>query len=498
MTKKNLRNSGILMHISSLPGKYGIGTFGKEAYSFIDFLQDAGQKLWQILPLGHTGYGDSPYQCYSAFAGNPLFVDTEMLIDEDLLKTSDIPHDINFEETEFDTFKTAEFITPLLKKAIDNFHKSSSASDKEAFDLFCHQQAYWLDDYALFISLKKQFNNAPWYDWESGFRLREAVVIEKARQALADEIRFQKTLQYIFFRQWMQLKSYANEKGIKIMGDIPLYVAYDSADAWANPDIFLFDKDRKPLAVAGVPPDYFSETGQLWGNPLYNWEHVKSHGFSWWIDRIKANFKLFDILRIDHFRGLSAFWAVPYGEETAIKGEWVPAPGMALFETLLQELGPIPIVAEDLGVITEDVELLRDTFSFPGMKILQFAFDSSEDNEFLPHTYTRNCIVYTGTHDNDTTVGWYSAATEEDKAFMHSYFNFKPEKVHWELIRLAWASVAQTAIAPMQDILGLGSEHRMNLPGKPTGYWKWRLDKSLISPEISQRLKKITEIYSRN
>lgn len=496
MKKKMLRNSGILMHISSLPGKYGIGTFGKEALSYVDFLAEAGQKIWQILPLGHTGYGDSPYQCYSAFAGNPLFVDTELLIEEGLLSVSGIPENIQFEDTEFDTLKTANFIMPLLKVASDNFHKNKPL-EIELFNDFCQRQAFWLDDYALFIALKKRFEDTPWYDWEAAYRLRDVQAIEKSGVELAGEINFQKTLQYFFFKQWLQLKAYAHKKGILIMGDIPLYVAYDSADAWTRSEIFMFDADKKPVAVAGVPPDYFSETGQLWGNPLYNWEYLKNTGFDWWIGRIRANFELYDILRIDHFRGLSAFWAVPYGEETAIKGEWVPAPGMALFETLMKEMGTMPIVAEDLGVITEDVELLRDSFNFPGMKILQFAFDSSEDNEFLPHTYTQNCIVYTGTHDNDTTVGWYQSAAEEDKVFMHSYFNFKPEKVHWELIRLAWASVAHTAIAPMQDVLGLGAEHRMNLPGKPTGYWKWRLNKKLITPEVSQKLKKITEIYSR-
>ncbi|OQA00284.1 MAG: 4-alpha-glucanotransferase [Bacteroidetes bacterium ADurb.Bin408] len=494
--KKYIRKSGILLHISSLPGKFGIGTFGKNAYQFIDFLAEAGQKIWQILPLGHTGFGDSPYQCYSAFAGNPLFIDLELLVEAHLLSTSDISKQISFAENEFDTAKTRNFVMPLFKRAAQNFHKSKT-SETELFAKFCRRQSFWLDDYALFIALKKHFDDRPWYAWDSAFRLRDKQVLEKAITELTDEINFQKTIQYFFFRQWMQLKSYAHEKGVKIMGDIPLYVSYDSADAWAHPEIFMFDDDKKPIAVAGVPPDYFSETGQLWGNPLYNWEYLKSTGFKWWIDRIKANFELYDILRIDHFRGLSAFWSVPFGEETAIKGEWVPAPGMALFETLLKEMGPIPIVAEDLGVITDDVELLRDSFNFPGMKILQFAFDSSEDNEFLPHTFTRHCIVYTGTHDNDTTVGWYATASDEDKAFMHSYFNFKPENVHWELIRLAWSSVAETAIAPMQDVLGLGTEHRMNLPGKPTGYWKWRLNKAMLTSEVTEKLKKITEIYSR-
>ncbi len=485
------------MHISSLPGKYGIGSFGKEAYNFVDFLAQANQKIWQLLPLGHTGYGDSPYQCYSAFAGNPLFIDIDELIKQGLLSQDDVRDDIVFEETEFDTHKTALFKYPLLRKAFNNFQNNSSEETKNRFEKFCNTNTYWLEDYCLFVALKKHFDDKPWYAWETGIKMRDTLEILRYQELLRQEILFNKTVQYFFYEQWMRLRAYANICNISIFGDIPLYVAYDSSDAWANSDIFQFDDKKEPVAVAGVPPDYFSETGQLWGNPLYNWDKLKQTGFFWWKERIKANFKLYDILRIDHFRGLAAYWAVPFGEETAIKGEWVNAPGLELMEAITSYLGNIPIIAEDLGVMTDDVAFLRDHFNFPGMKILQFAFGSEEENDFLPHTYTPNCVVYTGTHDNDTTVGWYSSASEGDKVCMHDYFNFKSELVHWELIRLAWSSVANTAIAPMQDILGLDTTHRMNLPGKPTGYWKWRIDKDAIKEEIIEKLKNLTTVYWR-
>ena len=494
---KQKRSSGVLMHISSLPGKHGIGSFGKEAYNFVDFLAQTNQKIWQLLPLGHTGYGDSPYQCYSAFAGNPLFIDIDELIKQGLLCPDDIPADITFEETEFDTTKTALFKYPLLKKAFNNFHNKSPEESKESFNKFCNNNSFWLEDYSLFIALKRHFEDMPWYEWKNGIKLRDPIEIEKYRELLKHETLFNKTVQFFFYEQWMRLKAYANISNISIFGDIPLYVAYDSSDAWANADIFYFDKNKVPIAVAGVPPDYFSETGQLWGNPLYNWDKLKQTGFHWWVERIKANFTLFDILRIDHFRGLAAYWSVPFGEETAVNGEWINAPGLELIETIINNLGNIPIIAEDLGVMTEDVENLRDRFSFPGMKILQFAFDSSEESNFLPHTYTPNCVVYTGTHDNDTTIGWYNSATEEDKITMHDYFNFEPQNVNWELIRLALSSVAFMAIAPMQDILGLDTTHRMNMPGKPTGYWKWRMKTNAINDEIIEKLKKFTKVYWR-
>jgi len=494
---KEQRLSGILMHISSLPGKFGIGSFGDDAYNFVKFLKLSEQKIWQILPLGHTGFGDSPYQCYSAFAGNPLFIDIDELIKSGLLKQTDISNDYVFEATEFDTIKTSLFKYPLFKKASVEFQKNATGESKGKFDEFCHKNSFWLEDYCLFTAIKAHFNDKPWYEWETEIRYRKEEAICKYSELLKQEILFYKTLQYFFYAQWMELKTYANDYGIRILGDIPLYVAYDSADAWAHADIFQFDKTLTPVAVAGVPPDYFSETGQLWGNPLFDWEKLAQTDFHWWIERIKANFSLFDILRIDHFRGLSAYWAVPYGDETAVNGNWVDAPGQELLNVIVNKLGHIPIIAEDLGVMTEDVKKLRDSFYFPGMKILQFAFDGSENNNFLPHTYTQNCVVYTGTHDNDTTLGWYQSATEKDKEAIHDYFNFKPSTVHWELIRLAWSSVANMSIAPMQDILGLGTECRMNLPGTTSGNWKWRIEKEAINNDIIEKLKKYTRIYQR-
>lgn len=494
---KNERYSGILMHISSLSGSYGIGTMGVEARRFVDFLHETNQKIWQILPLGHTGYGDSPYQCYSAFAGNPLFIDLNELTEKGYLNHSDIPTDIPFGVTEFNTQRTTDFVLPLLRKAAANFHTYESECTRNTFNDFCNENAFWLDDYSLFVALRDENAQQPWYAWDTQLKMREPQVIANKVSALADDILFYKTVQYFFYMQWNSLKSYANIKGVQIFGDIPLYVSYDSSDAWAQPELFAFNAEKNPEAVAGVPPDYFSVTGQLWGNPLYNWDYHVQTGFAWWIQRVKASFGLYNLLRIDHFRGLADFWAVPYGEETAIKGKWLDAPGDALFTTLFDALGKLPIIAEDLGVITNKVEELREKYNFPGMKILQFAFDSSEENEFMPHNFIRNCVVYTGTHDNDTTVGWYNSASETDQIFMHKYFRFSPDEVHRELIRLAWASVAYIAIAPMQDFLGLSTEHRMNLPGKPSGYWRWRIEPDAITEDVKVFLKEITSVYQR-
>jgi len=491
----NKRSSGVLMHITSLPGKYGTGGFGIEAYDFVDFLFETKQQIWQILPLGHTGYGDSPYQCYSAFAGNPLLIDVDKLIENGLLDKNDTEKDIVFDESALDTEKVAAFKEPLFRKAIERFHALDT--DKNDYASFCEKNSYWLNDYALFMALKQKFGQAPWTLWENDIKMRNADALEKYTEELHADILYIKTLQFFFYSQWLELKSYANTKGIAIFGDIPLYVAYDSVDAWANAELFLFDSDKNPIAVAGVPPDYFSETGQLWGNPLYNWSKHIATNFEWWLSRIEANFVLYDILRIDHFRGLSAFWSVPYGEETAINGQWEEAPGQQLFETVFAKFGKVSIIAEDLGVITKDVEQLRDGFGLPGMKVLHFAFDGTPDNDFLPHTYLSNCVVYTGTHDNDTTLGWYKSLTEEEKLKVHTYFNFKSENVSQELIRLAWMSVAEVAIAPMQDLLNLDTDARMNLPGIPTGYWKWRMKQDAITDAVINTLKTFTKIYGR-
>jgi len=492
---KNKRCSGILMHISSLPNKEGIGTFGKEAFNFVDFLVETKQKIWQILPLGHTGYGDSPYQCYSAFAGNPLFINLKTLKEDGLLNQEDINNTPVFTENEFDTEKVSAYKLPLLRKAYHHFIQNAEA--KMGFDSFCETSSFWLDDYALFMALKKHFNNQAWNTWAEDIKLRQENAIDYYKNLLHDEIAFYKTVQYFFHKQWLGLKTYANEKGISIFGDIPLYVSFDSSDAWANSEYFMFNRDKEPIAVAGVPPDYFSETGQLWGNPLYNWAKHAETNYAWWLKRIEANFQLYDILRIDHFRGLASYWAVPYGEETAIDGEWIDAPGYDLFKAIYNAFGDIHIIAEDLGVMTDDVVALRESYNLPGMKILQFAFNDTPDNEFLPHTYDKNCVVYTGTHDNDTTLGWYVQATEEEKIYLHDYLDFSSNDVAWALIKMAWASTANIAIAPMQDFLQLDTNARMNLPGKPTGYWQWRMQENAIDNNLIAFVNKITLTYNR-
>lgn len=493
------RSSGILLHPTSLPGKFGIGSLGKEAFDFVDFLVESGQKLWQVFPLGPTGYGDSPYQCFSAFAGNPLLISLEKLCEEGLLNEQDLNTHESFDNRSVDFGKIINFKMPILRKAYSNFSMNGTALEKIKFETFCQNSTLWLEDYALFMALKDHFGGKPWVEWDSDIKLREEKALEYYTNHLAEKIKFQKFIQYLFFKHWKEVKSYANSNYIKVVGDIPIFVAFDSADAWSNPDIFLFDEDRKPVKVAGVPPDYFSATGQLWGNPLYDWDKLKETGFQWWIDRIKSNLVLSDIIRIDHFRGFAAYWAVPYGETTAINGEWVPAPGKELFTAIRNALGTLPIIAEDLGLITPDVIDLRDSFEFPGMKILQFAFDSGEENDYLPHTYDKNCVVYTGTHDNDTVVGWYQKAKAEDKKFLHDYLNVNCSEANiaFELIKAAWASTAVIALAPLQDLLGLGSEARINTPGLASGNWMWRYQAGELNSELAAKLRKATKLYFR-
>lgn len=491
------RCSGVLLHITSLPGKYGIGTFGDEARKFVDFLITARQKIWQLLPLGHTGYGDSPYQCYSAFAGNPLLVDLDILVKQGFLAAKDLETIMQFSETSVEFDKVQAYKTPLLTKAAMNFIANASWTDQTKFEIFCDENRFWLNDYATFVALKQKHEGKPWWKWEDLYRLWNIEKHEEITSGLHDTIQVLKVIQFFFYSQWIDLKSYANRNGIQIIGDIPLYIAHDSADAWRHYQNFWFDGDRNPVRVAGVPPDYFSATGQLWGNPLYNWDYLKEHNFEWWIERVKANFKLFDILRIDHFRGLAAYWAVPFGEETAIKGDWLPAPGKALLDAIKTQLGDLPIIAEDLGVITPDVVELRDGFEYPGMKILQFAFDSEEENDFLPHTYPRNCIVYTGTHDNDTSLGWYAASKDKDKQTMRDYFNPDESDISWSFMKLAFSSVADLAIVPAQDILRLGREARMNLPGTASGNWYWRMKTGSLSETHALKLKKMTITFGR-
>ena len=493
------RSSGILFHPTSLPGKYGIGTLGKEAYAFIDFLKKSRQKLWQIFPLGPTGYGDSPYQSFSSFAGNPYLIDFDLLIEAHLLSEEDL-RDVFFGDNEeyIDYGAIYNQKYPLLRKAYENFKSSDNHEMRENLEHFKRENASWLNDYSLYISLKNHFNGLPWNEWAHDIKNREHGAMEHYKNELADDIEYHNFIQFLFFKQWGDVKRYANENGIKIIGDIPIFVAADSSDAWANPEIFLFDEERKPVKVAGVPPDYFSATGQLWGNPLYNWQKLKETNYSWWVERVRANLSTCDIIRIDHFRGFEAYWAVPYGDDTAINGQWEPGPGIDLFNAIKSQLGELPIIAEDLGLMTQGVIDLREATGFPGMKILGFAFDSGEENDYLPHTYTRNCVVYTGTHDNDTLVGWFQKAKEEDREFARNYLNSRAdEEIHWDAIRGAWSSVACMAISPVQDFLGLGSEARINTPGVASGNWQWRLKQGVLNNELAERIAKLTKIYSR-
>ncbi|WP_027340323.1 4-alpha-glucanotransferase [Halonatronum saccharophilum] len=486
------RSSGVILHPTSLPGPYGIGSLGKEAYEFIDFLSDTKQKLWQICPLGPTGYGDSPYQCFSAFAGNPFLVSLEKLKEEGLVKEDDLGED-NFPKDKVDYGWVIDFKVGVLKKAYNRFKKKSNKKDNEDFVAFCQDNIEWLEDYTFFMALKDEFDGRPWIEWDDDIKFRKEEAVDKYKKELKDEIQFHKFIQYLFFKQWNEVKGYANKQGISIIGDVPIFVAFDSADAWANPDIFLFDEKKKPTKVAGVPPDAFSETGQLWGNPLYDWDELKSRDYNWWIKRFEAILDMVDHVRLDHFRGFAAYWAVPADEDTAMNGEWVDGPGADFFQAIKDQLGELPIIAEDLGVITEDVDELREGFGLIGMKVLQFAFDSGEKNKYLPHNYTKDFVVYTGTHDNDTTVGWFESLGEEEKHFIREYLDVDGSNIAWDLIEAAWGSVAVFAIAPLQDILSLGSEGRMNTPGKPAGNWQWRFTKDMLSDEVINKLREVTE-----
>jgi 4-alpha-glucanotransferase len=494
------RASGILLHPTSFPSRFGIGDLGDEAYRFIDFLADGLQQVWQILPLGPTGYGNSPYLSYAALAGNPLLISPEKLREDDLLSEEDFASlpEFSLDKVDFDLVIQTKL--PLLKKASDNFQARGSKELQEEFEQFCDRYCHWLEDYALFMSLKEFFGGKSWNNWDKDIAQRKPVAIAKWQEQLREAIFLQKFMQFQFFRQWDKLKQYANEQGISIFGDLPIYVAHDSVDVWANPELFCLDEETGDAALmAGVPPDYFSETGQLWGNPVYNWKKHQATNFAWWMRRVEGLLEYVDIIRIDHFRGFEAFWAVPQGEETAIDGEWVEAPGDEFFTRLKQKLDQLPIVAEDLGVITPEVETLRDKFDFPGMKILQFAFDSDRANPFLPFNFVnRNCVVYTGTHDNDTTMGWYEARSPEEQSRVTDYLGcVGTEGVCWMLIRLALSSVANLAIFPFQDLLSLGSNARMNTPSVAEGNWDWRYRSEAVNSAVSEHLKHLTCLYGR-
>jgi 4-alpha-glucanotransferase len=493
------RSSGILLHPTSFPSRFGVGDLGLEAYRFIDFLKDTHQQYWQVLPLGPTGYGNSPYMCYSAMAGNPLLISPEKLRDEGLLSEEDFANLPGFPVEKVDFDQVVPIKIGLLKKACENFKVNATDIQKNEFEGFCDSKAYWLDNYALFMALKDAHNGASWHTWEAEFVKRKPEALAQAEDRLNGDIFYYKFVQFEFFRQWSDLKNYANMRGIDIIGDIPIYVSHDSADVWAHPDIFCLDEETGVAAqMAGVPPDYFSATGQLWGNPVYNWEELQKQDFKWWVQRFEAMLDYVDIIRIDHFRGFEAYWSVPKGEETAMNGEWVEAPGDAFFAAIREKLGKLPVLAEDLGVITPEVEALRDKYEFPGMKVLQFAFGSDPGNPFLPFNYPRNAVVYTGTHDNDTTVGWFNSANDNEKHNLWLYLgSISPEGIQWDLIRLALSSIANQAIIPLQDVLGLGNEARMNFPSIAEGNWEWRYQTEALRDELRDRLKVLTRLNGR-
>ncbi|TAK61084.1 4-alpha-glucanotransferase [Methylobacter sp.] len=483
----NKRRAGILLHITSLPGAGPQGDLGQEAFNFVKFLHDTGVSVWQVLPLGMTHADNSPYQCLSAHAGNPVLINMDWLVKQGWLQHSDK------REVYAGNGATACHMT----KAYSGFLERAEQKDKDDFERFCQAKAFWLDDFALFLALRLEFNQQCWNQWPEHFKERDEKAIKEARRRLKTQIECIKFEQYVFFRQWLELKAYANRHGVFLFGDIPIFVSYDSADVWAHRDIFKLDQSGEMSVVTGVPPDYFSETGQRWGNPHYNWDHLIKTGFHWWVDRMKTQLELFDIIRIDHFRGLEAAWEIPANEETAQNGAWVKAPGKALLNAIKVEHGSIPLVAEDLGIITPEVEELRDEFDLPGMKILQFAFGDGPDNPYLPDNYEKNCVVYTGTHDNDTTLGWLQGIGNNEKSHIYDYLGSPAMPLHCALIHAALASVANLAVIPMQDILELGSEHRMNIPGTMEGNWRWRFQWDQLSHERAGRFAYLVGLFNR-
>lgn len=489
-----MRRSGILLHISSLPNEFGIGSLGKEAYEFVDFLVESGQSLWQILPLGHTSYGDSPYQCFSAFAGNPHFINLDFLKDEGLLKEEDYLDENYGENIEIvDYGLIFKVRNKILKKAYNSFKNKKS---NLKFKLFKEENKFWLEDYSLYMAIKESFNLVSWINWDEDIRIRKSEELEKYKIKLRDEIEYYKFIQFKFFEQWFNLKEYANKNNIEIIGDLPIYVAEDSADIWSNPDMFEVDEDKRLKFVAGCPPDAFSETGQLWGNPIYDWKYLKNDDYKWWVTRIKESLKMYDVIRIDHFRGFESFWQIPYGEKTAINGKWIKGPGNELFNKVKEELGEVNIIAEDLGVLTNEViEMLKKT-EFPGMKVLQFAF-SGEDNLYLPYNYEKDTVAYTGTHDNGTVKGWFKNSSKEEVEKAKEYLYLKDKDFSYSFIRAIWESVSETAIGTMQDFLELDDISRMNTPSTLGGNWQWRMKKTDLNKDLAERIYNLTKLYGR-
>ena len=494
------RSSGILLHPTSLPGRYGIGDLGGEARRFVDFLVAAGQTLWQVLPLGPTGYGDSPYQCFSARAGNPLLISLERLVEAGWLDASALADAPAFPDDRVDFERLVPWKTALLESAV---------SRDPGFKKFCEGNQHWLDDYALFMALKEAHRGAAWTRWEPGARDRDPTALAQWSERLAAPIAAQRFVQFAFFKQWRELRAYARARGIRIMGDLPIYVSHDSADVWANRRYFQLDAQGNPTVVSGVPPDYFSQTGQLWGNPIYRWDALANDGYGWWLDRFRAAFEMVDMIRLDHFRGFEAYWEVPASEATAVNGQWVKGPGARLFRAAQAKLGELPLVAENLGVITPEVEAIREEFGFPGMAVLQFAFgNDAQAPTFRPHNYPRQVVAYSGTHDCDTTVGWWSsqgrgestrsdAEIRRERDFAMRYLNTDGREIHWVFIRALLASVADTVLFPLQDVLGLGTEARMNQPATLGGNWRWRYRAGALTPELTERLRELTELFER-
>ncbi len=499
------RASGILLHPTSLPGPHGIGDLGPAAVGFLDFLAAAGQSLWQVLPLGPTGYGDSPYACFSSFAGNPLLVSLDALAGQGLLGHADLRERPAFPVDRVDYGRVISWKLPLLSLAARRFLSGVGAAERGRFEAFCAAEHGWLEDYCLFTALKKVFGGSAWNQgWDRDISLREPAAVRRWKETLAGEIAAQQVIQFLFFEQWGAVRREASARGIRIIGDLPIFAAPDSADVWANRECFLLDAEGRPTVVSGVPPDYFAATGQLWGNPLYDWAEMERRGFRFWIARMRAVERLFDFTRVDHFRGFDACWTVPAGDPTAEGGAWVESPGAKLFEALERELGPLPLIAEDLGVITPGVHALRERFGFPGMRILQFAFDAGEsgalsaDNRFLPHNHAPDSVVYSGTHDNDTTRGWYAGRTVAERRFLDRYALPGDPEIEWRFIRMALASVCRFAVIPLQDALGLGTEARMNTPGTTGGNWAWRFPETELDGKIVERLRGLTETYGRS
>ena len=489
-----MRSSGILMHITSLPGPYGVGTMGKQAFEFVDFLQVAGQKYWQILPLTPTGYGDSPYQSCSTYAGNHYLIDLPKLVEEGLLDYEQINGiDWGWQSDRVDFGVQYQNRLNVLRLAYGRFHAG------EDFRKFCDENRNWLPDFALFMALKERFNGQPWYAWEEDLKLRKSEAIAQVTEQLQEQIRFYCFVQYIFDKQWRALRDYAHQKDVRIIGDVPIYVPYDSADVWSNPKWFQLDEHMTPTAVAGCPPDAFSEDGQLWGNPLYRWDLLKEDGYKWWIDRLGAAGKLYDVVRLDHFRGFEAYWSVPFGDTTAKNGKWIKGPGLDFMNTVKEKLPHLSLIAEDLGFLTQEVLDLRDDSGFPGMKVLEFAFDSREPSEYLPHTYPANSVCYTGTHDNMTMRQWFDTATEDAVAYATEYMRLsEQEGMVWGVIRTAMSSVSDLCVIQMQDLLNLGGEARMNFPGTLTSAnWTWRAWDGFTGNGLAERMYHLTQLYGR-